>query len=92
MDTPLLDATGEEAKGPAEPPYSVRNEVRFFFAKGVPLGLSSVLEWGVPPWVAMFLAGHVQESAALQSALGYGRVFYNCTQVRVTPPQHTRAH
>ena len=38
-----------------EPPYSIRNEISFFFKRGIPLGLSSLLEWGVPPWYLMFL-------------------------------------
>ena len=63
-----------------EPPYSVRNELRYFFKKGLPLGLSATLEWGVPPLVAMVFAGHVDENSdQLQTALGFGRVFYNCT-------------
>jgi hypothetical protein len=62
-------------------PYSFVNEVRFFFGKGIPLGLSSFLEWGAPPWLAMIMAGHTQTSDQLQSALGYGRVFYNCTSL-----------
>ena len=37
-------------KDDEQPGYSARYEMRFFFSKGVPLGLSSILEWGVPPW------------------------------------------
>jgi len=65
------------------PPYSFRNEVRFFFGKGIPLCLSSFLEWGAPPWFAMIMAGHTQNSEGLQSALGYGRVFFNCTSLMI---------
>jgi len=65
------------------PPYSFHNEVRFFFAKGVPLGLSAFLKWGAPPWFAMIMAGHTKNSDSLQSALGYGRVFYNCTSLMI---------
>ena len=60
-------------------PYSLSNEVIFFFREGIPVGLSSFLKWGAPPWFAMVMAGHTQQSESLQSALGYGRVFYNCT-------------
>lgn len=62
-----------------ENPYSWASEVRYFFMKGVPLCLSAILEWGLPPLFAMFFAGHTESSADLQAALGYGRVFYNCT-------------
>ena len=31
-----------------EAAHSVRNEICFFFKKGLPLGLASVLEWGIP--------------------------------------------
>lgn len=62
-----------------QPPYSLRNEVRFFFAKGLPLGLSSFLEWGIPPLFSMIMAGHTTNSAELQEALGYARVFFNIT-------------
>jgi len=65
------------------PPYSFRNEVRFFFGKGIPLCLSAFLEWGAPPWFAMIMAGHTQNSESLQSALGYGRVFFNCTSLMI---------
>ena len=66
-----------------EPPYSVKNELNFFLVKGLPLMLSAMLEWGVPPLVAMVMAGHTESSASLQSALGFGRVFYNCTTLLV---------
>lgn len=62
-----------------QPPFSLQNEVRFFFSKGLPLGLSSFLEWGLPPLFAMYFAGQTDESAELQQALGYGRVFFNIT-------------
>ena len=61
------------------PPYSFRNDVSFFFRKGIPLGLSSTLEWGLPPWASLVFAGHTQHSDRLQSAYGYGRVYFNCT-------------
>ena len=66
-----------------EPPYSFSYELRYFFYKGVPLGLSSILEWGVPPLFAMVMAGHAQDSATLQASLGFARVFYNTTQIMV---------
>ena len=66
-----------------EPPYSFGYELRYFFYKGVPLGLSSILEWGVPPLFAMVMAGHAQDSATLQASLGFARVFYNTTQIMV---------
>ena len=72
-----LTATAvEEPPPPEEPPYSIRNEVSFFFKKGLPLGAAALLEWGFPPLMTMFFAGHVQNSADLQSALGYSRVFW----------------
>lgn len=62
------------------PPYSFQTDVTFFFRKGIPLGLSSTLEWGLPPWASLVFAGHTsQHSDQLQSAYGYGRVYYNCT-------------
>jgi len=64
-------------------PYSVRNELRYFFGKGIPLCLSAFMKWGAPPWFAMIMAGHTQESDSFQSALGYGRVFYNCTSLMI---------
>ena len=64
-------------------PYSLRNEVRFFFGQGVPLCASAVLEWGAPPLITMFFAGATPESAHLQSALGYGRVFFNVSMLMV---------
>ena len=70
-----------------EPPYSPRTELAFFFRKGIPLGLSAVLEWGVPPVFSMFMMGQQtggsETSADLQAALGYGRVFYNCSMLMI---------
>lgn len=60
-------------------PYAPYNEARFFFAKGVPLGLSSMLNWGIPPLLGMIFAGHTDNSAHLQASLGYARVWVNCT-------------
>jgi hypothetical protein len=62
----------------------VRNEINFFFHTGVPLGLSALFVWGAPPWFAMIMAGQTANSAHLQSALGMGRVFYNCTSLMVS--------
>ena len=63
-----------------EPPYSFAAEVEYFFKQGVPLVLSGVLEWGVPPLSAMVIAGHVKEgSVTLQAAIGFSRVYYNVT-------------
>jgi len=79
---PIPSSPPSSPRNLQEAPYSVRNELRFFFHRGVPLGLSAVLEWGVPPWMAMFMAGHAAgNTASLQSALGYGRVFYNITSL-----------
>eukprot|EP00808_Paulinella_micropora_P022150 g11928.t1 len=64
-----------------EPPYSPRNEVSYFLKQGVPLALSAVLEWGLPPFIAMVLAGHTPDSPTLQASMGYGRVFYNITML-----------
>lgn len=72
-----------EELGDDVPPYSTYNEVRFFFSKGIPLGASALLEWGAPPMFAMVMAGHTEGSDALQSALGFARVFYNCTILMV---------
>jgi Na+-driven multidrug efflux pump len=95
MESPLLQEEGEEenvsqpklnrqSSVQDEPPYSVRNELTYFFKKGLPLGLSATLEWGVPPLVAMVFAGHVEENSdELQTALGFGRVFYNCTVLMI---------
>ena len=47
---------GEESKQKKEPPYSVCNEIRFFFNRGIPLGLASLLEWGIPPWYSLHYA------------------------------------
>eukprot|EP00940_MAST-03C_sp_MAST-3C-sp2_P003641 g3641.t1 len=99
-DALLTDASesdGEEALPSAPPllakqssvtesaPYSPKNEVAFFFRLGIPMGLSALCEWGVPPLAAMIFAGHASkdDSSTLQAALGYGRVFYNCTCLMV---------
>jgi len=67
-----------------EPSYSFNNEIRFFFGRGIPLGLAELMEWGAPPMFAMVMAGRRRdESAHLQSALGYARVFWNCTWLMV---------
>jgi len=65
------------------PPFSIWNEVRFFLGRGLPLCLSALLEWGAPPLVAMFFAGATPDSEELQAALGYGRLFHNCTLLLV---------
>lgn len=65
------------------PPFSIWNEVRFFMGRGLPLCLSALLEWGAPPLVAMFFAGATPDSEELQAALGYGRLFHNCTLLLV---------
>ena len=50
-DLQIADRVDKPAeKDDEQPGYSARYEMRFFFSKGVPLGLSSILEWGVPPW------------------------------------------
>jgi Na+-driven multidrug efflux pump len=64
-------------------PFSLSNEVRFFVSRGLPLCLSALLEWGAPPLVAMFFAGATPDSEELQAALGYGRLFFNCTLLLV---------
>ena len=71
----------KKEKKKKEPPYSLRNEVSYFFSKGVPLGLSAFLEWGAPPIFSMVIAGHTEHSVHLQSSLGYARVFYNITSL-----------
>ena len=63
--------------------YSLRNELRFFFSQGVPLCLSAILEWGAPPLITMFFAGSTPDSVHLQSALGYGRVYFNVSMLMV---------
>ena len=84
MSDPLLcDAPpADEASNPPppdEPPYSPRNELHYFLTKGVPPCLSAFLEWGFPPLFTMFMAGQTPDSRRLQSALLYGRTFYNVT-------------
>lgn len=66
----------EDSTSADEPPYSLRNEIKYFFGKGLPLGAASLLDWGIPPLMTMFWSGHVRDSADLQSALGYSRVFW----------------
>jgi Na+-driven multidrug efflux pump len=94
MSTPREVLLPEEPPAELEPasgaddaeaalPYSLRNEVRFFFGQGVPLCLSALLEWGAPPLITMFFAGATPQSAHLQSALGYGRVFFNVSMLMV---------
>eukprot|EP00405_Crypthecodinium_cohnii_P013691 CAMPEP_0206453460 /NCGR_PEP_ID=MMETSP0324_2-20121206/20556_1 /ASSEMBLY_ACC=CAM_ASM_000836 /TAXON_ID=2866 /ORGANISM="Crypthecodinium cohnii, Strain Seligo" /LENGTH=528 /DNA_ID=CAMNT_0053923749 /DNA_START=22 /DNA_END=1608 /DNA_ORIENTATION=- len=70
--------TISEAEDQAEP-FSVRHEVKYFFGKGIALGLAAMLNWGLPPLVAMMFAGHTPNSAQLQASMGYGRVWFNCT-------------
>ena len=78
------DTAGDQkTKTGEEPPYSVRNEVCYFFRVGAPLGLSAALEWGFPPMFAMIMAGQTEHSEDLQASLGYGRMFYNCTTLMV---------
>eukprot|EP00658_Telonema_sp_P-2_P028635 TRINITY_DN21906_c0_g1_i2.p1 TRINITY_DN21906_c0_g1~~TRINITY_DN21906_c0_g1_i2.p1 ORF type:complete len:554 (+),score=131.34 TRINITY_DN21906_c0_g1_i2:17-1678(+) len=72
-------APAEESKNAMAEPYSFEYEIKFFFQKGVPLGLSSFLEWGFPSLFTMLMAGQTSDSSDLQSALGFGRVFYNIT-------------
>jgi len=60
-------------------PYSRGNEIRFFFVKGIPLCLSNLFNWGLPSIFSMVMAGHTQNSAELQAAFGFGRVWYNIT-------------
>lgn len=74
-----LQARKSSQDGQEELPYSVPNELRYFVNKSIPLGLSAILEWGVPPLMNMVMAGQTADSSSLQTALGYGRVFYNCT-------------
>eukprot|EP00928_Gymnodinium_smaydae_P088252 TRINITY_DN72360_c0_g1_i1.p1 TRINITY_DN72360_c0_g1~~TRINITY_DN72360_c0_g1_i1.p1 ORF type:complete len:567 (+),score=13.35 TRINITY_DN72360_c0_g1_i1:39-1739(+) len=73
------DSRSFQRQASGERPYSAWNEIAFFFAKGVPLGCAAILNWGIPPLVAMLFAGHTPKSSQLQASLGYGRVWYNCT-------------
>ena len=70
--------TSSAAAAVHTPPYSLRNELWYFLSVGVPLGVSTVLEMGVPSVFAMVMAGHTPDSATLQASLGYGRTWYNC--------------
>ena len=45
--------------------------------------MSSVLKWGVPPLANMAFAGHTENSADVQTALGYARVTYNIGVIMV---------
>jgi len=65
------------------PPYSFSNELDYFFRTGVPLAVSAFFKSGIPPLMAMYFAGQTERSVTLQSALGYGRVYYNCTMLMV---------
>ena len=67
-----------------EPPYSVRNELRYFVSQGVPLFAMSLLKMGVPPFFSMVVAGQTPESETLQASLGYARTFYNCVTMMPT--------
>jgi len=64
-------------------PYSLKYETWYFFSKGIPLMLSAVLEWGVPPLAGMAFAGHTASSSVLQTGLGYARVFYSITTLMI---------
>jgi len=79
MAAPAAERHRSAGAGEEAPPYSARHEIEYFFGKGIALGLSSLLNWGIPPLVAMIFAGHTANSAQLQASLGYGRVWYNCT-------------
>ena len=46
LENVVLKAT--EVIQKKELPHSVRNEICFFFRRGLPLGLASILEWGIP--------------------------------------------
>ena len=60
-----------------EPPYSPRNELRFFVKQGLPLCALSILKMGVPPVFAMVVAGNAPDSVRLQASFGFARTFYN---------------
>ena len=60
-----------------EPPYSLTNELRYFFTVGMPLCASQILKLGVPPFCTMIIAGHTSDSASLQASLGFARTLYN---------------
>ncbi len=75
-----VDVTFENKPSKEEElPYSFGNELYLFFNQGLPLMMSSVLEWGLPPMVAMVMAGHTERNQELQAALGFGRTFSNCS-------------
>ena len=48
--------TSSAAAAVHTPPYSLRNELWYFLSVGVPLGVSTVLEMGVPSVFAMVMA------------------------------------
>jgi len=73
----------QEEKQGDQPPYGVYNEIVFFFQRGIPLSLSAILEWGIPPIMAMAFSGQTNESQHLQTVLGYARVFFNVTSLMV---------
>jgi len=68
----LLKNDEDEAK-----PFSVCEELNYFFRQGIPLGIQAIFAFGIPPLFAIFIAGQTSNSAQLQSAMGYGRTFYN---------------
>lgn len=72
-----VDSEGTQDGSEQELPYSFSNECRYFLFKGMPLGVSAAAEWGAPPLIGMIFAGHTPESSALQSALGFGRLYFN---------------
>lgn len=77
-------AAGNEAeRGEPKGKSFLMTEARFFFSKGVPLSLASIMQWGVPPTINLFIAGATEDSAKLQLAMGYGRLFSNCTFVMI---------
>ena len=55
------------------------NRHRHFLTKGVPLAASSFFDFGLPSFFMIAVAGHVPDSATVQAALGFGRVFFNAT-------------
>ena len=73
---PLLAPQQTAESQPTEPPYSVRNELRFFITQGLPLCVASILTSGVPAMANMIIAGHTSQSASLQASLGYARTYY----------------
>ena len=84
LDGGSVEAEEQEEEEEDHPPYSPAYELKYFFKVGVPLGGSSVFEWGIPPVFAMIMAGHVNNSVEVQTGLGYARVFYNTTNLMWT--------